>query len=253
MPEAAASRTSLKAGFRTGVFALLLGFAIASPLCAATNDSSMPLLPSRLTAYGPHRDDDSAEAAYGRHHLLAALSSNALTGPLRFADQGWQRFERTVGLDAFLRGSGKNQPSFFAALWRQGDDDAPEAFWLVPGYRHADGVLPWRDAALLGFHYRRDLRDDVRLNLEPFYGMGWAGARGLWGIKASLAFGAHDHGRPWGVLTARFDDGDPALNDHARGHDVRGTWMASDHLSLNVGTQARENAPRGGYALVRWH
>jgi hypothetical protein len=133
--------------------------------------------------------------------------------------------------------------------------DEGDAAWLAPSYHHRQGILPTRDAMMMGFHSRSAMFDSyMRLDAHPYYAQNWFSQRGYWGAELALDLASPSDktggAKPWGKIVLGYTNGDDRLMDHGRGIDLQGELRLSERWSFNTGM--RQSDQTGNYALLQW-
>lgn len=124
-------------------------------------------------------------------------------------------------------------------------------------YHHRNGILPTRDAMLLGSHTRQSFLDNyMRFDFHPYFGQNYFSARHYYGAEAKLDLarptGTTSSAKPWGTVSIGYTNGDDRLMDHGHGIDMHTEVYFNDHLSLNSGVRQSDTSGSGNYVLLQW-
>jgi hypothetical protein len=180
----------------------------------------------------------------------------ALRDPSDYVMHEIKSAEGQMSLTGADAGSGGLVSSLLAPIvsfMTPAEESDPEAIWLTPDYHHMHGILPFDDAVMFGFNYRRVgfIGDRVAFNFHPYYAQSWHSGEGYWGNEISLGFGPA-HEKPWGKIVFRYDNGNSDLMGHESGFDMHADFSFDQHLTLTAGEQQNEEGDLGNYVLLRW-
>lgn len=124
-------------------------------------------------------------------------------------------------------------------------------------YHHRHGILPTRDAILLGAHTKQEFMDGyMHLDLHPYFGQSYFSSRHYYGAEAKLDLAKPENTahakKPWGFISMSYTNGDDRLMDHGRGIDMHTEIYFNDNLSLNSGIRQSDTSGAGNYVLLQW-